>query len=306
MAQKNCNLVWQNSSKEVIQHKNELSSSSRADVISDIISKSKALESEIIVIKISSNIIEDDALLRNVASNISTLTMSGADVVVVHDYTDMVEKTLHLFGIDKKEFLGPIITDNKTAQIIEMVLSGHINRKIVSALCAAGCNAIGISGKDGNMIEAHKQIAKAKSDTGILEFGFIGEPSIVNPEVLLNLTDNGFLPVITPIAFGPGGSTYLLDVNLTASIIACISTARSLILLEDNLEMNDLGDLSLSELKTASLNELANPSIKNFLDIVATSLKNNTEYVHLVKSADHDAILCSLFSEEYGTKVSLD
>jgi acetylglutamate kinase len=306
MAQKNCNLVWENSSKEIATHKDKIGGSSNADLIKNILSKTHDLEDEIIVIKIPASIITDDESLRNAANNISALTLSGASVIVVHDYTDMIKETLDLFGIEQKTLNATMITDNKTAQIIEMVLSGHINRKIVSALCAAGCNAIGISGKDGNMIEAEKHPLKNKNSSGLFDFAFIGAPSIINPEVLLNLTDNGFLPVITPVAFDSKGATYLLDTNLTVSIVSSVVAAHNLILLEDDLEMKNLGDISLSHFQTALLNDLENPSAKNFIDVITTSLSNNTAFVHLVKASDPDAILNSIFNEEYGTKISAD
>lgn len=306
MVQKNCSLVWQNTSKENISPKTQFSSSDKISLISQILTRGKDLESEFIVIKLPSIVIENEELLSNAMDNISILNSTGASIVIVHDYTNIVQDTLDLFGIDKKNFDTSQITDNKTSQIVEMVLSGHINKKIVSTLCSFGCNAIGISGKDGNMIEAKKHVIKGNSNAGILEFGFIGEPSIVNPEVLLNLTDSGFIPVISPIAFGPSGSTYILDLNLTASIIACITTARHLIMMEPKPIFKTTGEISLSKLRQNISFESCTDFSKQYLEIINSALNNHTEFVHLVDAKEKDCILSTIFTEDSGTKICLD
>lgn len=305
MGQKNCNLVWQNTFHKTSKDLLKPHISGKATVISDILKRSKEIESEVIVIKLSDDVIEDENLLRNAVNNISILSLTGAHIIIVHDYTKTIDETLKLFGIDRNLFSGSRITDNKTSEIIEMVLSGHINKKIVSALCAAGCNAIGISGKDGNMIEAKKTIKNSFTGTGsILELGFVGEPSIINPEVLIGLTDSGFIPVISPVAFGPDRSTYLLEVNLTVSIMSCVTTAKHLVFMEPDSTFTNLGEMDFSDF-CEHVKQLDAISSRKYMDIIGSALQNNTEYVHIVSSQESDNILSSIFASKNTTKIYL-
>ncbi|MBP7190253.1 MAG: hypothetical protein KA998_03305 [Rickettsiaceae bacterium] len=307
MVQKSCSLVWRNTFSEEGAEKATVSGSETAGAISEVLLKGKELESEVIVVKMPSAVIESDELLKAAVDNISVLNMTGASIIIVHDHSESVERTLDLFGIDKKFYETSKISDHKTSQLVEMVLSGHINKKIVSALCAVGCNAVGISGKDGNMIEAKKHVVKSSSKSGILEFGFISEPSVINPEILINLTEADFVPVIAPVAFGADGSTYLLDVNLTASIVACVTTARHLILMEDPKNpMVSLGEISIDSLRKYVKTTENNSESRGYVEAIASTLQNHAEYVHIVNCMDKDSILSSIFTEGYGTKVYLD
>lgn len=307
MVQKSCSLVWRNTFSDSNADKVQVSGSERAGAISEVLLKGKELESEVIVVKLPSAVIENDELLRAAVDNISVLNMTGANIIVVHDHSESVEKTLDLFGIDKKFYDTSKIADHKTSQLVEMVLSGHINKKIVSALCAVGCNAVGISGKDGNMIEAKKHVVKSSSKSGILEFGFISEPSVINPEILINLTEADFVPVIAPVAFGADRETYLLDVNLTASIVACVTTARHLILMEEaDNPMISLGEISIESLRKHIKAISQDSDSRGYVEAVASTLQNHAEYVHIVNCMDKDSILSSIFTDGYGTKVYLD
>lgn len=304
MGQKNCNLVWQNTFNKISKDKVKTHISERATVISDILSRSKEIESEVIVIKLSSDVIENDELLKNAVNNISILALTGAHIIIVHDYTNIVDETLKLFGIDRNLFSGSRIADSKTSEIIEMVLSGHINKKIVSALCAASCNAIGVSGKDGNMIEAKKRLKQRVASSEILELGFVGEPSIINPEVIIGLTDGGFIPVISPVAFGPDNSTYLLEVNLTVSIIACVTTAKHLIFMDSDSDFTSMGEVDFPDFCDHARLSHHNSS-KQYIDIIGSALQNHTEYVHIVNAKENDSILSSIFASKRSTKIYL-
>lgn len=304
MGQKNCNLVWQNTFNKTSKDKVKTHISERATVISDILARSKEIESEVIVIKLSSDVIENDELLKNAVNNISILSLTGANIIIVHDYANIVDDTLKFFGIDRNLFSGSRIADSKTSEIIEMVLSGHINKKVVSALCSVGCNAIGVSGKDGNMIEAKKKLKQNTVGSDILELGFVGEPSIINPEVIIGLTDGGFIPVISPVAFGPENSTYLLEVNLTVSIIACVTTAKHLIFMDSDSDFTSMGEVDFSDFcdhAKLSRHNLA----KQYMDIIGSALQNHTEYVHIVNASESDSILSSIFSSNPSTKIYL-
>ncbi|MES2214883.1 MAG: acetylglutamate kinase [Pseudomonadota bacterium] len=297
MARENYSQAWQGQSPKI--------PSSSAPFIKEILELSSELRGEIIVIKLTARIMEDETLLQSAIKNIATLKETGAHIIIVHDHANILDETLKLFGIDKKLASGAAITNQKTAQIIEMALSGYINKKIVSALCSAGASAIGISCKDGQLIEAKKQVSKMKAPSSILEFGFVGEPSMVNPEILITLSESELVIVISPVAFGPDGSTYLLDVDLTAAIIASMTTARNLVLPVNMSEVNLVGECSLTYFKTIFNQQTITDSTRRHAEATISALENYVEYVHLVDEQEEDTILLSILTKDCGAKISL-
>lgn len=278
-------------------------------LIREIINKNSDLKDEILVIKLPAEIIEDDALLANFVDNIKVIADSGAGIILVHDYTNLVSSTLSLFNINQKkisEFQG---SDHKTTQIIEMVLSGYVNKKIVSFLCSNNCKAIGISGKDGYLIESRRSFVAQKSCDDIIDFGFIGEPISVNAEILLNFLDNNIITVVSPVSFGLNKVTHILDADLTAAMIAGELSARHLIFL------TSLGKLSVSGegLKICTLSKLhklhqqnaINQEYDKIIQASKKALENNTKYIHISPSKAYDSTLLTIFTDSHSTKVIL-
>jgi acetylglutamate kinase len=138
----------------------------------------------------------------------------------------------------KSEFIdGLRKTDRETVDIVEMVLSGSINKSIVSAIHEVGGKAIGLSGKDGNLITARK-VRRTKRDPdsnieSILDLGFVGEPTAINPEILDSIDETAFIPVIAPIGVGANGETYNINADTVAGAIASALNASRLFLLTD-------------------------------------------------------------------------
>jgi len=260
---------------------------SKSSFIKDIITRASEIRDNVIVIKLSSVIIENDALLTNFVENIKLLSICGSKIVIIHDYTTLVEETLKLFGFDGLINI-PQISNDKRNQVIEMVLSGHINKLIASKLSNQGCCAIGISGKDGNLIQAKGSKLSWKKDSNLI----INAP-IINNEILLSFEDSNIIPVISPIATDENDQTHLLDVNLTTSVIASSLGADHLILPKDD---------SVSYEKDIVINDVY--ILKQIMDINKSSsllksafyaLENNTEHVHLVNPTINDSIIFSLF-----------
>ena len=229
--QKNCNLVWQNALNYKEKEDNGFPHIKDTALIKDIIRRSSEIRDQVMVFKLPSLIIGDDKLLTSFAEIIQLLDSCGIKIFIVHDHTDLVNDTLKLFGCDEK-FIDIIkVADYKSSQIMEMVLSGYINKRIVSKLCSLGCYAIGISCKDANLIQAKKSKLLHRRDANkeVIDIGFISEPVIVNPEILINFEDSNIIPVIAPVASDEKGNTHLLDVNMTASIIASSLNAEHLV-----------------------------------------------------------------------------
>ena len=189
------------------------------------------------VIKYGGHAMGDAELAPLFASDIVLLKQIGVHPVVVHGGGPQIGQMLERLKI-KSEFIdGLRVTDAETVEIVEMVLSGAINKQIVSAINAAGGTAIGISGKDGNLIQASKLRRTRRDENSniekILDLGFVGEPQQINPQILTSLEQSGMIPVIAPIGIGANGETYNINADTVAGAIAAAVGASRLLLLTD-------------------------------------------------------------------------
>ena len=179
----------------------------------------------------------DTDLANAFARDVVLLKQVGIEPVIVHGGGPQIGAMLERLKI-KSEFVdGLRVTDAETVEIVEMVLSGSINKKIVSAINAAGGNAIGLSGKDGNLMSVRKlRRTRRKTDSNIekiLDLGFVGDPSHVNPDLLESLTKADIIPVIAPIGIGEDGATYNVNADTAAGAIASALKAARLLMLTD-------------------------------------------------------------------------
>jgi acetylglutamate kinase len=306
MIRKSFELVWEHTSEHdnKTQTQTSVNQFTEFDFIKSAIIKACDAKGETFIIKLTEDIIEDDKLLSNFAENVSILKKCGINVAIVHDHGKLVAETLKTFGIDEKFINGSRVTDHKTAKLMEMVVSGYINKKIVSKLCSYECKAIGISGKDANMIQAHNVKVTQKREgnlNSIIDFGFVGEPVMINPEILIDLEDAGIIPVISPVAYGSNGSTYLLDADLTAAILASALTAEKLIFFstEGPLKTKEevISELNIEELKTLLNKEKLDSKFVNMAEATVSAIDNAASTVYILNSAKKDAILFDLFTD---------
>jgi acetylglutamate kinase len=178
------------------------------------------------VIKYGGHAMGDQELSEIFARDIVLLKQIGVHPVVVHGGGPQIGSMLERLKV-KSEFVdGLRVTDAATVEIVEMVLSGAINKQIVNVINAAGGTAIGISGKDGGLIQATK-LRRTKRDKesnieSILDLGFVGEPQQVKPQILTSLEQSGMIPVIAPIGVGANGETY----NINADTVAGAQSAQ--------------------------------------------------------------------------------
>lgn len=189
------------------------------------------------VIKYGGHAMGDDRLSRDFANDIVLLKRVGINPIVVHGGGPQIGQMLKRLNIQSDFVDGLRVTDEATVEIVEMVLSGKINKQIVAAINAAGGTAVGLSGKDGSLIEARK-LRRTKRDPDsniekILDLGFVGEPSKVNPEVLEELVVSDMIPVIAPIGMGQNGESYNINADTAAGAIAEAVEAARLFLLTD-------------------------------------------------------------------------
>jgi acetylglutamate kinase len=212
------------------------------------------------VIKYGGHAMVDAELAALFASDIALLKQVGINPIVVHGGGPQIGRMLERLQV-KSEFVdGLRVTDAATVEVVEMVLSGTINKSIVSAINAAGGRAVGLSGKDGNLIQARK-VSRTTRDPDsniekVLDLGFVGEPTTIDPKILTSLQSSDIIPVIAPIGVGPSGETYNINADTVAGAIAAATHAARLLLLTDVIGVLGKSGELIPELSIAEIERL--------------------------------------------------
>lgn len=209
----------------------------KAGVLAEALPYMRQFNGQRFVIKYGGHAMGDTALASAFARDIVLLKQVGIEPVIVHGGGPQIGAMLERLKI-KSEFIdGLRVTDEATVEIVEMVLSGSINKQIVSSINAAGGRAVGLSGKDGGLMSVRKlRRTRRETDSNIekiLDLGFVGEPSRVDPELLNTLTRSDIIPVIAPIGIGDDGATYNVNADTAAGAIASALEATRLLMLTD-------------------------------------------------------------------------
>ena len=191
----------------------------------------------IIVVKYGGHAMGDEETSRDFARDMVLLEQSGVNPVVVHGGGPQIGAMLEKLGIQSQFSGGLRITDKATVEIVEMVLAGAINKQIVGTINAQGSRAVGLCGKDGNMVIARKVTRGAGGDgvelEDVVDLGFVGEPDKVDTIVLEQILGRELIPVLAPVAQGANGDTYNINADTFAGAIAGALRAKRLLLLTD-------------------------------------------------------------------------
>lgn len=209
----------------------------KADILTEALPYMREHAGKVIVVKYGGHAMGDAVLSEAFARDIVLLKQVGLNPVVVHGGGPQIGSMLKRLSIESEFVDGLRVTDEATVEIVEMVLSGRINKGIVAAITAAGGKAVGLSGKDGGLIAARK-LTRVKKDPdsnieSVLDLGFVGEPTRVDPQVLDVFARSDFIPVIAPIGLGAGGETYNINADTVAGTVAVAAQATRLLLLTD-------------------------------------------------------------------------
>jgi acetylglutamate kinase len=219
------------------------------------------------------------------SQDIVLMKQTGIDPVVVHGGGPQIGAMLKKLDIQSSFIDGLRVTDQAAVDVVEMVLTGSINKQIVTSINAAGGRAVGLSGKDGNLVIARKlELEKTGADGRkvVQDLGFVGEPQSVNPEVLHTMLKSEIIPVIAPIGVGPKGETYNINADTVAGAVAGAVKAERLILLTDVEGVLDQDKKLISRLTASEARALiANgtisggmiPKIKTAIDAVESGVK---------------------------------
>lgn len=209
----------------------------QAKTLSEALPYMRRHSGETLVIKYGGNAMGDPALAELFARDIVLLRQVGANPIVVHGGGPQIGAMLDKLKIESEFIHGLRVTDKETVDVVEMVLAGSINKHIVTEINAAGGFAVGLSGKDGNLIQADKLHRKVQDPDSnieqVLDLGLVGYPKEIHPHVLETFEKSDVTPVIAPIGVGPNGETYNINADTAAGAIAGKMSAKRLLMLTD-------------------------------------------------------------------------
>ena len=265
-----------------------------------------------IVIKYGGNAMTDEALKRSFARDVVLMKLVGMNPVVVHGGGPQIGQLLERIG-KKSEFVeGLRVTDSETIDVVEMVLGGLVNKNIVALINAHGGRAVGLSGKDGELIRARKLVLRkegATDDEDTVELGYVGEIESINPSVVDTLDEGDFIPVIAPIGVGEDGKTYNINADTVAGQLAVTLGAEKLILLTNTPGVLDQQGELLTGLSETRVEELIRegvisggmlPKVRCALDAVSGGVRTATISDGRVP---HATLLETLTDQGIGTQI---
>ncbi|OPJ61663.1 acetylglutamate kinase [Clostridium oryzae] len=263
------------------------------------------------VIKYGGSIVNNLEAQKAFLEDIASFIKHGIKIILVHGGGPEINKWLKKTSIESRFLQGLRVTDKDTMEIVEMALSGNVNKKLSSALGAIGVNALGISGRDCKILIAKKSFAVDEKGSKI-DIGYVGEVISVNSKVLINLLGIGILPVISPVATDGNGNAYNINADYAASSIASALNAEKLIILTDIpgvlKDINNPSSL-ISFLTPQLIEEYIN---EGFIDggmipklrCCSKAIKGGAKNVHLIDGRENHALANELFSNS-GTRISL-
>jgi len=278
----------------------------RARILSEALPFMQRYDKRTVVVKYGGHAMGDEALGAEFARDIVMLKQAGLNPIVVHGGGPQIGAMLTRLGI-KSEFSGGLrITDKATVEIVEMVLAGSINKQIVAQLNQAGGRAVGLCGKDGNLIVARKVEQKIHDPESniekILDLGFVGEPEKINPEILEVIQKSDIIPVIAPIGVSSDGHTYNINADTVAGAIAAAMGAARLLLLTDVKGVLDkqgklMEALTVEQAKALMKDGTISGGMIPKLETCIESVEGGVEAVVILDGRVRHAVLLELFTE---------
>jgi acetylglutamate kinase len=286
----------------IAEHEGEL----QARLLAEALPFMQRYEKKTIVVKYGGHAMGDVSLGRAFARDIALLKQSGIDPIVVHGGGPQIGAMLTRMGIESKFEGGLRVTDQKTVEIVEMVLAGSINKEIVALINAEGEWAIGLCGKDGNMVFAEKAQKKFKDPDSnierVLDLGFVGEPVEVDRTLLDLLAHSEMIPVIAPVAPGRDGHTYNINADTFAGAIAGAVKAARLLFLTDvpgvlDKNKNLIKELSVSEAHKLIADGTISGGMIPKVETCIEAIQRGVEGVVILNGKTPHAVLLELLTE---------
>ncbi|MEI6609279.1 MAG: acetylglutamate kinase [Deltaproteobacteria bacterium] len=287
----------------------------RAEILIEALPYIKRFYNKTIVIKYGGHAMVDDELKDKFAQDVVMMKYIGMNPVVVHGGGPQIGTLLKKLGKESKFIQGMRVTDEETMNIVEMVLVGMVNQEIVGLINRHGGNAVGLSGKDGNLIKAEKYYLSEEkvknTPPEIIDIGLVGKVKAINSELIVSLSQNAFIPVIAPTGIGDAGETYNINADIVAGEVAAALQADKLLLLtdvegvmgKDKKLINAMNDKEAMKLIEEGVVEGGMfPKVKCCLK----ALKCGVKKAHIIDGRLRHAILLEVFTDKgIGTEIVL-
>jgi acetylglutamate kinase len=284
-----------------------------ADILIEALPYIRKFNRMTIVIKYGGHAMVDEQLKEDFARDVTLLKFIGLNPVVVHGGGPQINTVLEQMGIESKFVKGMRLTDTPTMDVVEMVLGGKVNKAIVAQINQQGGNAVGLSGKDGGLVQASKLHIVYQDDESkppeIIDPGHVGQVTAVNPEVIHTLTQNGFIPIIAPVGVGPNGETYNINADLVACKIATALSAGRLVFLTDVDGVVDSKGALISSIDAATAKDMVvsgtiTGGMIPKIECALEALEQGVEKVPIINGKRRHALLLELFTDQgIGTEV---
>ncbi len=285
----------------------------KANILIEALPYIRRFYQKTIVIKFGGHAMIAEELQESFAKDIVLMKYTGINPVVVHGGGPQIGEMLRRVGKKSDFYEGMRITDADTMEIVEMVLSGKINKQIVSLINRQGGLAIGLSGKDGQLLEARKLQVFRNAGEGrppeAVDIGLVGEVSRVNVGILQSLAQSDIIPVVAPVGIGEDGETYNINADLAAGAIAGALQADKLLLMTDVPGVLDKGgnlvsSMSVAEAETAMQDQTLRGGMIPKIQCAIDALQSGAEKVHIIDGRLPHSILLEIFTDAgIGTEI---
>ena len=278
-----------------------------ADVLIEALPYIQRFKGKTVVVKFGGNAMVDEALKSSFARDIVLMKSVGLNPIVVHGGGPQIGQQLAKLGKSTRFVDGMRVTDSETMDVVEMVLGGLVNKEIVNLINQNGGKAVGLTGKDGDFIRARKiqmqQSSLDADDSEIIDLGYVGEVSSIDPAVVNMLGRSDFIPVIAPIGVGEDGRSYNINADLVAGKLAEVLKAEKLILLTNTAGILDKQEKLLTGLSLQDIDDLiADGTISGGMipktRCATDALKAGVNSVHIIDGRVDHAVLLELFTDQ--------
>ena len=287
--------------EEVILRDKSKVTPNTAKILIEALPYIQQLSGTTIVIKFGGNAMTDDALKNNFARDVVLLKQVGCHPVIIHGGGPQITEHLEKQGIESNFANGMRITDEKSIDIIEMVLGGLINKDIVNTITSLGGKAVGLSGKDGGLIRAKK--IEGEGEFKNIDFKNTGTVKSIDPGVVKLLDGSTFIPVIAPIGIGDDGKTYNINADIVAGKIAHILQASKYLILTNTEGILDSNGSLIQSINTDGVKKLVEKGIlsQGMLPKVNSALEavtSGVEHVQIIDGTIDHSVILELFTDE--------
>lgn len=284
----------------------------KADIISESMPYIRRFHGKTVVVKYGGNAMTEERLQKSFAHDVVLLKLIGLNPIVVHGGGPQIDSALKRLGKEGNFIQGMRVTDQETMEVVEWVLGGQVQQDIVMMINQAGGKAIGLTGKDGGMIQARKKLMPNKENPNEpLDIGFVGEITSVDPSIVKTLVEDQFIPVISPIGFNyEEGSVYNINADLVAGKVAEVLMAEKLLLMTNIPGVLDKEGKLLRRLSTRTIDELFEdgtitggmmPKISSALEAARSGVNS----VHIVDGRVPHCLLLEILTDDgVGTMIT--